>query len=117
VQFAFGDVVDEDIETSVLGADAREDRLDLGGHEMIDAGRDAAAAARGHHRGGLFDGLGPAGVDPGRGMLRGGPAGAVDGGARLAEHARDAASRTTRGAGDEGDAAGERGAVGHGGGS
>jgi hypothetical protein len=51
------DVVDENIETALLGADAIDQRRDLGRDEMIDPNGDAVAAGRRDQLGGLLDGL------------------------------------------------------------
>jgi hypothetical protein len=92
VELAFRDVVDEHVETPLIGVDAREQRLDVFGLEVIHADGDAAAAARRHHLRRLLDGLGAAGVRAGRRRViaRAAP-GAVNGGARFSEHAGDAA--------------------------
>ena len=68
---------------------------------MIDADGDADAAVARDDLGGLVDGLGAARIVAGRRVLACAAAGAVDGGARLAEHARDAAAGAACGAGNE----------------
>ena len=40
------DVVDQDVEPALLGADALDQRFDLVGHQMIDRNGDALAAGR-----------------------------------------------------------------------
>jgi hypothetical protein len=53
------DVIDEDIETTPLGADAVGQLLDLLGDEMIDLNGDAVAAGCGNELGGFLDGFRP----------------------------------------------------------
>ena len=102
------DVVDQDVENAVVGAHAIEQldhRLLLG---VVDALRDPGPARGGHQLGGFLDGLRSLRVDLAAAAAA---AGAVDGGARFAESARDAAPGAARRAGHQRDLApeGQRG--------
>ena len=96
------DVVDEHVEPALLLLDALDQRRDLLGHEVVGRDGDAAAAGLGDELGGLLDRLRAV-------VLRAGgaraAAGAVDGGAGLAERDGDPAPGAAGRAGDEGDLA------------
>src|SRR4029453_18253260 len=88
-------VVDEQIETALLGADPPEQRLDLGVVRMVTANGDAGTAAGGELLGRVVDRAGT--VERGR-LTANAAAGDVDGRALLPEDERDplaaAATRT-----------------------
>ena len=100
------DVVDEHVEAALLGVDALDERLDLVGLEVVGRDGDAVAAGGRDELGGLLDRLRAV-------VLRAGgaraAAGAVDGGAGLAERDGDAAAGAAGRAGDERDRAFEVG--------
>ena len=52
------DVVDEDVEPALVGADPIDELRHVAGNEMIESHRDASAAGRADERRGFFDGLG-----------------------------------------------------------
>jgi hypothetical protein len=99
------DVVDEDVERTLLVLDAPDERRDLVGDEVVDLDGDADAAGGVDQLGGLLDGLGPRHL---RGVLPGGSPGDVDGGAGRPELDGDAPARPPGPAGHEGDLAGQR---------
>jgi hypothetical protein len=58
----FGDVIDEDVEFALFGADALDEGFYLFRVGVIDGGGGALSAARGDHGGGFVDGFGSASV-------------------------------------------------------
>ena len=94
------DVVDEHVEPALLVVDAAHERLDLGGLEVVGRDGDALASGGGDELRRLLDRLRAV-------VLRAGgaraAAGAVDGGAGLAERDGDAAAGAAGRAGDERD--------------
>src|SRR5690606_34472867 len=101
-RLAAPDVVDQNVEAALFGADARDEGAYFIGHEVIGRDGDALAAERGHEFGALFDRL--------RALVFGGslprrPSGDIDGGAGRAEFRRDAAPGAARRPRDQGDLA------------
>ena len=95
-------VVHEDVEPTLLGADAVEHRLDLRVVAVIAGDGDAVAAQRGHRVGGGADGAG----DRGGRVVDGAP-GDIHGRTGLAEPERHALADAAAGSGDECDGVGE----------
>ena len=98
----------------MVGVDALDERAHLLGLEVVDPDGDPAPARRVDERGGLLDRLGTVVLRARRG---GAAAGAVDGGAGLAERDGDAAAGAAGRARDERDRAFERVHAGDGDGS
>ena len=94
------DVVDEDVEAALLGADALDQLPDLVGNEMIDPDGDAGAAGCRDQLRRLLDRFRPRifGL-----LLARRPSGDVDRRAGGAQFHRDAAAGAARRAGDQGD--------------
>ncbi|MCY1310210.1 hypothetical protein D9M70_603790 [compost metagenome] len=102
-----GGVVDQDIQTSRVPLYALEQSDDLVVVGQVAGYRDALAASGGHCCGSVVDGArqyGFAGTT--RGIVAGGAADHVDGGAAFAEGDGDAAADATAGTGDQGDLVG-----------
>ena len=99
VPVAAEDVVDEDVEPTVLLVDPFDERGDLVGGEMIDAQRGAVSARGLHEVAGVLDGLGP--VDLRAALSAAAAAGCVDVGTGAGQLDRDRPPTAARRTGDE----------------
>src|SRR4029453_6687472 len=104
-QLVAPEVEDENVEPPLLALDPRGQAGHILILRVIGANGDADTTQLRHHGSGLLDGFGSAAIVAGNGWGSGDAAsGAIDRGARLAEHAGDPAPGATRGPGDDGDA-------------
>lgn len=93
------DVVHEDVQVALVAPDARHERADLRGHEVVHPDRDPVAARLVHESCGLLDGLRAVHLrPPGRGR----PPGHIDGCSGRSQLNGDPTARTSRGPGDQG---------------
>jgi hypothetical protein len=108
-----GDIIDEDVEFSLLAPDFLNEVFHLNRVGVIDGDGDALAAAHYDHSGGFIDRFGAVRVierrdffagRAGNAIRLGAAAGAINGGAGFAQGEGDAAADAAGGAGDEGDA-------------